>query len=91
MFLNEDANGNYAKGGIHLANKLTAKAQTLDTVRFLTETRADALVTDENGRVVGVQCTAKDGTPIKVNAGAVIVAPTVGSLAPAPWDRVFRA
>lgn len=74
MFLNEDANGNYAKGGIHLANRLTAKAQTLDNVRFLTETHADALIRDEDGRVTGVRCTAKDGSPVVVNAGAVVVA-----------------
>lgn len=74
MFLNQDANGNYAKGGIHLANKLTAKAAEYDNARFLLETTAKNLIQDESGRVIGVACQAKDGTVIKINAGAVILA-----------------
>lgn len=73
MFLNEDAHGNYAKGGIHLANRLTAKAQEFSNAGFLLETTARNLIV-ENGRVVGVACVGKDGAPIKVAAGAVVIA-----------------
>lgn len=74
MFLNQDANGNYAKGGIHLANKLVAKAEEFDNARFLLETHANNLIQDDSGRVIGVACTDKDGNVVKVSAGAVIIA-----------------
>ena len=74
MFKNSDANGNYAKGGIHLANKLTAKAAEYDNARFLLETTAKNLIQDETGRVVGVACQTKAGDIVKVNAAAVIIA-----------------
>ena len=43
-------------------------------VEILMETTADTLLTDENGAVIGVQATAKDGSIVTVNAKSVILA-----------------
>nr|WP_300091235.1 FAD-dependent oxidoreductase [Sedimentibacter sp.] len=42
--------------------------------QFLFETTGEHVITDEQGKVIGVTGTKADGTPVKVNADAVLLA-----------------
>ncbi len=53
--------------------QMTEAAEGLGA-RFMLETHADALVQDEDGRVCGVTATKADGTTVRVDAKAVVVA-----------------
>ena len=43
-------------------------------VQFLLNTHADSLIADDDGSVVGLYATAEDGSMIKINARAVVLA-----------------
>ena len=60
-------------GALSYVPQMTEAAQNAG-VQFIFETHADALVQDESGTVCGVYATKKDGTTIKVNSKAVVVA-----------------
>ncbi|MBM6999249.1 FAD-binding protein [bacterium] len=50
------------------------KAAEDEGVQFMYDTHADSVITDENGAACGVLATSQDGSVIKVNAKAVILA-----------------
>jgi 3-oxo-5alpha-steroid 4-dehydrogenase len=55
-------------------------AATRRGVRVRTQTRATALVTDETGRVVGVECRSIDGAPTRIVREHRLLAARVGKL-----------
>ncbi len=63
----------YLKGGCGPMAQTLRDAVKQTGVKVYTETRAEKLIV-ENGRVVGVEAQAKDGTRYKVTADAVLLA-----------------
>ena len=72
LHLTSDINAitNGIGGGITvpLTEKIVEKGGTI-----LLGTKAEALLTDESGRVIGVQAASHEGESVKINAGAVIL------------------
>jgi len=60
-------------GGLALVETMAPLAEERGAV-FFYETTAQSLMQDEDGRVVGLNATEKDNRPVRLKAGAVILA-----------------
>ena len=68
-----DAEGKVVSVGSYMIPKLEEN-MTSRGVQLLTQTTANALLTDESGAVTGVEATDKNGNTVTVNAKAVVLA-----------------
>ena len=69
-----DENGKTVSVGAYTVPLLEKACEARDNILLLTDTTADAILTDDDGCAVGVSATGKTGNKVTVNAKAVVLA-----------------
>ncbi len=69
-----DENGKTVSVGAYTVPLLEKACEARDNILLLTDTTADAILTDDDGCAVGVAATGKTGNAVTVNAKAVVLA-----------------
>ena len=64
--------------GVYFMAPYTAMVNANEANKIMLRTTAESLITDENGRVVGVNATMYDGTPVTANATKGVILATGG-------------
>ena len=68
-----DENGKTVSVGAYTVPLLEKACEARDNILLLTDTTADAILTDDDGCAVGVSATGKTGNKVTVNAKAVVL------------------
>ncbi len=69
-----DENGKTVSVGAYTVPLLEKACEARENILLLTDTTADAILTDDDGCAVGVSATGKTGNKVTVNAKAVVLA-----------------
>lgn len=64
--------------GVYFMAPYTAMVNANEANKVMTRTTAESLITDESGRVVGVNATMYDGTPVTAHANKGVIIATGG-------------
>ena len=69
-----DADGKVVSVGAYLVPILHDNLDSRENITLLLQTTAQSIIVDESGAAVGIEAVDKDGNPVTVKAGAVVLA-----------------